>query len=961
MMRAVHQRLSLLLLGAALAGCQDDPGSCGSAVCLFKQRTAVSVETTLSAESVVAGQTVDVGCVVHFDDDTTEEVAPPDVQVSVTPEDAGLQGAQLSPTKAGTYTVQCVVPDAESTPAKLEVTPGEPARSMTVLDPSTIRSGEVSRASCMIADRYDNPIEGVAGDLEVTPPEGVTVSQLEITGQVAGEYEVACTTTDPNLERVPATLTVTPGAPQDLQITVTPVEAAAGTHVDVVCEATDAAGNPLTEGVTFDVTPEPMSRDASGFTPTVAGEYDVTCSVASAGLVSDTVVVTVVPGPAATIEILMVDPTLPIYAQGAVVTVTARVTDAYGNETTSDWTLDSNPTDATRYVDVHQVELTGNGSVELIATATSDPQVEDRVIVTVDGDTPVVVINTPERGEIIQGSPGQSITVSGQVTDPTSGVASLTIEGMPVTVNADGSFSTTISSRWGINIFEGLAIDDAGNERMFGQSFELASSYRRARNTRIVSGRIQNGLMVRLSQAALDDNTPSADDLATIARLAIQQADIESLIPDPVTTFNSDCSIPFVTITGALRLHVDNVSFGTPDIDITAINGGLHLRAEIPNLSVTMHTSGDVCDIGIGVSGTAYAQRAVIQGDIQVSSQSGGIVVSMPTPSVSLTGFGINMNLPSVIDWAVDGIISLFSGAIRNRVQDALADVIHDEVPPVVDDFLSSLTFGTSVQLPSPISLSLGINTRLGSASFAPGGGNIGFATTIYSSGAITPEPIGGILQESVTPAALSGRGELVVGLSYDLLNQALYSIWYGGGLDLDLTDFAGGGQQVVDVTASGSAMLPPVISPSGNSSYPIELAIGDLEMNLDLQGVQGLPPIAATIYASAVARARVSVNSSGELVFELAPNPEVVLDFATPLENTIDLPSLVSELETLLQQLIPELFNEAIQGVPIPTLDLSSLAGSVLPSGIELGLGNPQTEVQSSYLVLGGYVRQLP
>jgi hypothetical protein len=552
------------------------------------------------------------------------------------------------------------------------------------------------------------------------------------------------------------------------------------------------------------------------------------------------------------------------------------------------------------------------------------------------------------------------VAITGHVTDPTSGIASFSIEGAPVTVNADGTFSTSITGRWGINIFEGLAIDDAGNMRMFGQSFELASSYRRARDTRITTGRIDDGLMVRLSQAALDDNTASVDDLATIARLAILQADVISLIPDPVTTFNSDCSIPFVTITGALRLHVDDITFGTPIIDITAVNGGLELRVEIPQLAVDMHTSGDVCDIGVGVSGTASATRAVITGNITVSSSNGNITVTMPTPSVQLTGFGINLNLPSVIDWAVDGIISLFSGAIADRVESAFASVIRDEVPPVVDDFLSSFSFGTSIALPAPISLSLGINTRLGSLSFAPGGGNLGFDTTIYTAGALTPEPIGGILQENVTPASLSGRGELVVGLSFDLINQALYSLWYGGGLSLDLADFVGNGQ-IVGVTASANALLPMVISLSGNASYPLELSIGDLELAVDLNGVQGLPPLAATIYASAVAQARVLVSPSGEISFEIAPTPRVVIDFATPLDSTIDLSELVTELDTLFMDLIPVLFNEGIAGVPIPTLDLSNLAGGVLPAGIRLGLGNPSAEVQSSYLVLGGSIVAVP
>ncbi len=953
-------RLSLLFFFLSIAaGCSEDPGACGSSVCLFKEHGAVRVETQLSAASVVAGQSVDVTCKVTFDDGTTAEVAPPDVTITVTPDGATLEGARVSSNRAGRYQVQCELANATATPAELEVRPAAAARSIATVEPSTIRSGERSTASCRFEDQYGNAVDAAA-QIEASPADGVAIDQLAIAGRLAGEYAITCAVS-PELERVPATLTVTPGEPDRLSARVNPLVASAGTQVNVTCELTDAAGNAISVvPATFDVTPAPTSRDASSFTPTVVGAYEVTCALADAGLVSEPVTVTVEAGPPARIAILTVDPALPVYPRGAVVELTAQVSDAYGNDTASEWTLESAPADASQPAGVHRVTLTGNGDVELIARVTSAPGIEDCVTLRVDGDTPVVVIDTPARGAILQSTPGQAITISGHATDPTSSVATLTIEGTPVAVAADGSFSTTIIGRWGINLFEGLAIDEAGNERMFAQSFELASNYRRARDTRITTGRITNGLMVRLGQAALDDNAPDVDDLATIARLAIQQADIRSLIPNPVTTYNSDCSIPFVSITGALQLHVDSVNFGTPIIDITAINGGLHLRVEIPNLSVNMHTTGDVCDIGVGVSGTASAQRAVIQGDLQVITQSGGVVVTMPTPSVTLSGFNINLNLPSVIDWAVDGIISLFSGAISSRIETAFANVIRDQVPPLVDDFLSSLSFGTSVQIPAPISVSLGINTHLGSLAFAPGGGNLGFDTTIYTSGVLNPEPLGGILQESVTAAGLAGRGDLVVGLAYDLLNQALYSVWYGGGLSIDLADFVGNGQ-IMGVTASADALLPLVLSPSGNAAYPLQLALGDFELALDLSGVAGFPPIAATIYASAVAEARVFVNAAGEIEFEVAPGPRVVLDFATPIDDTIDLPQLVSELETLFAQLIPELFSEGIQGVPIPTLDLSSLAGGVLPAGIRLGLGNPQAEVQPSYLILGGALVAVP
>jgi hypothetical protein len=592
-------------------------------------------------------------------------------------------------------------------------------------------------------------------------------------------------------------------------------------------------------------------------------------------------------------------------------------------------------------------------------------EVWDSVTVRCDGDLPEVVFDFPSRAEIVQAPPGQWITVTGHAIDPSSSVASFSIDGNTVTLGPNGEFSASYLPRWGINVIEATAIDEAGNSRELAQSFELASNYQPASNTRPVSGRVDDGLMVRLSQAAIDDNNSDVDDLATLIKLAVQQMDIRSLIPNPVTSFHSDCSVLFVTITGDLRLHVDSISFGTPVLDITAINGGLHLRAEIPNLVVQVHTSGDVCEIGIGISGTASVNRAIIEGDLTVSTSGGGISVSMPRPSVTLQGFGINLNLPSVIDWAVDGILDLFEGAIADELEDALATVIRDEIPGVVDDFLSSVDFGTSVALPAPISISLGIGTRLGSLAFTSSGGTLGFDTTVFATGTIFPEPLGGIQQESRAAASLSNRGALVVGLSYDLINQALYSIWYGGGLALDLNQFIPGqlnsGGQMLNVTANAEAMLPPVLSPSGDPAFPIELAIGDLKVDASIDGFANLPPIAATIYATMIAKASVSISPAGVVSFALAPSPRVALDFTTPLADVLDLTAFIAQLEQTFAQLLPVLFNQAIQGIPIPTLDLSGLAGNILPAGIRLGLGAPTAEVQSSYLVLGGNLVPVP
>jgi hypothetical protein len=411
-------------------------------------------------------------------------------------------------------------------------------------------------------------------------------------------------------------------------------------------------------------------------------------------------------------------------------------------------------------------------------------------------------------------------------------------------------------------------------------------------------------------------------------------------------------------------LWVDDVRFGTPSIDITAIPGGVHLRARIPNLVVDMHTTGDVCDVGVGVSGTAFASSAIIEGDVFISRSGADVIVTMPAPSVTLNGFGIDLDLPSIIDWAIDGIINLFSGAISDRLEDALSSVIRSNVPPVVDDFLSAIALGTQIALPPPVALNLGVDARLGMLAFATGRGELGFDATVYSTGMISPEPLGGILQDTRPWPGFSGSRAFGVGISYDLINQALYSTWYGGGLDLDLAQFIPGAfdnnGNPANVQATAHAMLPPVLRPTNDPQWPVELQVGDLELTVVLSGIPNFPPINATIYASVFAQASATVNAQGQLALMLAPNPYIALDFTSNLPG-VDLAAFVTSLEQTMGQFIPQMFNQVVGGIPIPSFDLSAMAGNYLPPGIVLGIGNAGTAFHSSYLVLEGDIVQVP
>jgi hypothetical protein len=81
------------------------------------------------------------------------------------------------------------------------------------------------------------------------------------------------------------------------------------------------------------------------------------------------------------------------------------------------------------------------------------------VLEVIDDILPAIVISTPIDGTTVTTS---SINVTGTATD-NEGVTSLTVNGNPVTLGADGSFTTTVSLTSGANTITVIATDAAGN------------------------------------------------------------------------------------------------------------------------------------------------------------------------------------------------------------------------------------------------------------------------------------------------------------------------------------------------------------------------------------------------------------------------------------------------------------------------------------------------------------------
>ena len=88
----------------------------------------------------------------------------------------------------------------------------------------------------------------------------------------------------------------------------------------------------------------------------------------------------------------------------------------------------------------------------------------DSVSFDIDATAPKLEVTSPERASFLPTEHGNHVQISGVATDSASSIAALSINDLPITLEADGSFDFDFSPlEVGLNTFHIVAIDEAGH------------------------------------------------------------------------------------------------------------------------------------------------------------------------------------------------------------------------------------------------------------------------------------------------------------------------------------------------------------------------------------------------------------------------------------------------------------------------------------------------------------------
>jgi hypothetical protein len=560
-----------------------------------------------------------------------------------------------------------------------------------------------------------------------------------------------------------------------------------------------------------------------------------------------------------------------------------------------------------------------------------------------------IEVDFPARGATLQGSGDQAtVTVTGTVESDLGEITELTINGVTVAVAADGGFSHDVDARVGGNTLVLSATDSAGNARSRVQSFLWSTGY--LKPTAPKEGIAPQGVGIWLSQEVLDDGQPPPPtDFAHIMNLALQSLDLGAAI-DPNT--------PVTSSTG-YDVYITSLNLGNSGVTLTAIDGGLAVRASLTGISGGLRFDCTVlaCQaLGGDSSGSFSISSVVINANaIPSVTPEHALSVSLSNVSTSISGLDLTVN-NVLINFLLTIIEPFIRSSLTGSLESVLDDVLANELGPLLEEGLNALAFTLPLAVPTlggGSAIPVDVVTDFESIDFdgnAPAGGAIIERGGAYTATTVTPYDNLGVPNRDACGAGgqsltLLRQSPIELGFSDDLLNQILYAAWRGGWLEVEVgpellgsIDLSALGITELSLTLSG--WLAPTVSDC-NDDDELRIYAGDLQILGSL--LLNESAVTFTGYSS----------FEGDVVFSVTPDglaigigsineadTEVTINEDDQLEAEVLLTTL---LETALVNAIEgALAAEGLGTIPIPAIDLSAALG--LPPGSAVIAPVPQS-----------------
>lgn len=593
--------------------------------------------------------------------------------------------------------------------------------------------------------------------------------------------------------------------------------------------------------------------------------------------------------------------------------------------------------------------------------------------VLVDADVPTIVVTAPTAGAELAADDGP-LFVRGRVTD-TNGEVEVFVNGRAGQLAPNGAFEVRLDPVPGVQHIE-VEATDGRQSAVAREALDVlwAPAYapiaasapgdgsgEGSGEAPFVDNAFDDALLLNLGQRFVDDRAPLAGadengvvvtrDLADLVALIVAEADLTTLVPNPVVDES------------ALTLFVDELDLGPLELDLDVTADGLSLFLRLPAALAVTRGSVVIGDAGVSLNGSI---TAALSGRVDLSVRKTGpdAPLDVQVDDVSLA---LESATPAFEAPEANAVFALAEGALFGTVEALFLDLVDDAVlsllPGLVEDLLGTLDELLSGQeLPldlgfgAPITLSLDLPLqRIEPTAAVRLLASLGARVGADAPRAFPDSRGVALLAPPDTPAPLLPNSRVQVLVSMAFLNGVLHTLWDAGLLQIDLSDLLPDELAFLVDGASIDGRLPPIVTVAtpdlGDGDLLITLGQAELALRRGEQvDVFGLN-----------LRAPVSVNLvDGVLTLGLPPEPIVT---AWVIEVGGDTPIFADSdaIEGLVSTLVwPELagaIGESL-AIEIPSFELGTELADIAPAlaGLELALVlDRDIELRDGYLVLDG------
>ncbi|MBM4388130.1 MAG: hypothetical protein FJ088_10360, partial [Deltaproteobacteria bacterium] len=508
------------------------------------------------------------------------------------------------------------------------------------------------------------------------------------------------------------------------------------------------------------------------------------------------------------------------------------------------------------------------------------------------------------------------------------------------------------------------AKDNAGFKVRTTRAFYFSFKYYPVDAANPKKGMVPDSIQVFLSKDFIDDgdhNPNKPDDLATILEKFIDTLDISSLIPSPAASQSG------------YDVYIKNISYGKSQVSLVPIDGGMNIFARIPNFHADVKLKGN-CFLCPNFSGDISASEFNFKGTIYVSLDANK-QVHAEMANVQVKIFDLDVDVDGILGWLVGWLIDIIVDEFASDIEQMLEDQIKDMFASTIEDLMKMLSLNMDFEIPELVPgmqpTSVFIMTEPSKLQFYPGGLDLWMDGTIYAAKKIYHTILGSIgrsqcMNINEGKFVLKKKSEVEFAGWFDLINEALYSIWAANVLNMTITEEMLGDSTdlteygITDLNVALDFYLPPILTDCNPESI-VTAQVGDLYVDAKFKMFDVPITMGAFVSVELTAEFGTTVNEAGNQAISISLKElktfemEIVSVSEEFKGNEAALEQLIKDM--LLPKLLETLQESASFSFELPELDMSSLDES-LPPGIVLKLNLEQLYKDKGYVTGGGYLQ---